>query len=31
MNGDGTRPTPLTTFDATAFPYSCRTLAWTRA
>jgi hypothetical protein len=31
MNGDGTRPTPLTTFDATSFPYSCRTPAWTRA
>jgi Tol biopolymer transport system component len=31
MNGDGTRPTPLTTFDAIAFPYSCRTPAWTRA
>jgi Tol biopolymer transport system component len=31
MNGDGTRPTPLTTFDASAFPYSCRTPAWTRA
>jgi hypothetical protein len=31
MNGDGTRPTPLTTFDVTAFPYSCRTPAWTRA
>ncbi len=31
MNGDGTRPTPLTTFDAGSFPYSCRTPAWTRA
>jgi dipeptidyl aminopeptidase/acylaminoacyl peptidase len=31
MNADGTRPTPLTTFDAAAFPYSCRTPAWTRA
>jgi WD40 repeat protein len=31
MNADGTRPTPLTTFDATTFPYSCRTPAWTRA
>jgi hypothetical protein len=31
MNGDGTRPTPLTTFDATSFPYSCRAPAWTRA
>ncbi len=31
MNADGTRPTALTTFDATSFPYSCRMLAWTRA
>jgi Bacterial Ig-like domain/WD40-like Beta Propeller Repeat len=31
MNADGTRPTPLTTFDAASFPYSCRTPAWTRA
>jgi hypothetical protein len=31
MNGDGTRPTPLTTFDAESFPYSCRAPAWTRA
>jgi WD40 repeat protein len=31
MNADGTRPTPLTTFDAVSFPYSCRTPAWTRA
>ena len=31
MNADGTRPTPLTTFDAESFPYSCRTPAWTRA
>ncbi len=31
MNGDGTRPTPLTTFDSESFPYSCRTPAWTRA
>ena len=31
MNGDGTRPTPLTTFDPALFPYSCRTPAWTRA
>jgi hypothetical protein len=31
MNGDGTRPTPLTTFDPVSFPYSCRTPAWTRA
>jgi Bacterial Ig-like domain len=31
MNADGTRPTPLTTFDPESFPYSCRTPAWTRA
>jgi hypothetical protein len=31
MNADGTRPTPLTSFDAASFPYSCRTPAWTRA
>lgn len=31
MNGDGTRPAPLTAFDAESFPYSCRTPAWTRA
>ena len=31
MNADGTRPTPLTTFDSASFPYSCRTPAWTRA
>jgi Bacterial Ig-like domain len=31
MNSDGTRPTPLTMFDAESFPYSCRTPAWTRA
>jgi Tol biopolymer transport system component len=31
MNGDGTRPTPLTKFDSGSFPYSCRTPAWTRA
>jgi hypothetical protein len=31
MNADGTRPTPLTAFDADSFPYSCRTPAWTRA
>jgi Tol biopolymer transport system component len=31
MNGDGTRPTPLTVFDPALFPYSCRTPAWTRA
>jgi Tol biopolymer transport system component len=31
MNGDGTRPMPLTSFDPASFPYSCRTPAWTRA
>ena len=31
MNGDGTRPTPLTRFDSELFPYSCRAPAWTRA
>jgi hypothetical protein len=31
MNADGTRPTALTRFDATSFPYSCRALAWTKA
>ena len=31
MNADGTRPTALTRFDATAFPYSCVAPAWTRA
>jgi WD40 repeat protein len=31
MNGDGTRPTPLTAFDPESFPYSCRAPAWTRA
>ena len=31
MNADGTRPTALTRFDATAFPYSCLAPAWTRA
>jgi Big-like domain-containing protein len=30
MNGDGTRPTPLTKFDSASFPYSCRTPTWTR-
>jgi len=30
MNADGTRPTPLTKQDPSAFPYSCRALAWTR-
>jgi dipeptidyl aminopeptidase/acylaminoacyl peptidase len=31
MNADGTRPVPLTAFDASSFPYSCRMPAWTRA
>jgi hypothetical protein len=31
MNGDGTRPTPLTVSDPDTFPYSCKTPAWTRA
>ena len=31
MNADGTRPTPLTRFDAASFPYSCRMPAWTRS
>jgi hypothetical protein len=31
MNGDGTRPTPLTKFDPESFPYSCRMPAWTLA
>ena len=31
MNADGTRPTPLTRFDAASFPYSCSALAWTKA
>jgi Tol biopolymer transport system component len=31
MNADGTRPTPLTRLDPGAFPYSCRTPAWTRS
>jgi len=30
MNGDGTRPMPLTAFDLQSFPYSCRMPAWTR-
>ena len=30
MNADGTRPTALTRFDASTFPFSCRTPAWTR-
>ncbi|HEV2216227.1 MAG TPA: Ig-like domain-containing protein [Candidatus Dormibacteraeota bacterium] len=30
MNADGTRPTALTRFDPTAFPYSCLMPAWTR-
>jgi len=31
MNADGTRPTRLTKFDASAFPYSCEAPMWTRA
>jgi len=31
MNADGTRPTPLTSFDPETFPYSCLMPAWTRA
>jgi hypothetical protein len=31
MNADGTRPVSLTRFDSVSFPYSCRTVAWTRA
>ncbi len=31
MNADGTRPTALTALDTQAFPYSCRTPAWTRS
>lgn len=31
MNADGTRPTPLTTYDPGLFPYSCRAPAWTRS
>jgi Big-like domain-containing protein len=30
MNADGTRPTALTRFDSSSFPFSCRTPAWTR-
>lgn len=30
MNADGTRPTPLTQFDAQSFPYTCEAPAWTR-
>jgi hypothetical protein len=30
MNADGTRPTPLTQFDAESFPYSCEAPTWTR-
>ncbi len=30
MNADGTRPTALTRFDTTTFPFSCRTPEWTR-
>jgi hypothetical protein len=31
MNADGTRPTALTRFDTSTFPFSCRMPAWTRA
>jgi hypothetical protein len=31
MNADGTRPTALTRYDGSAFPYSCRAPAWTKA
>ena len=31
MNADGTRPTPLTRYDAQSFPYSCLMPAWTRS
>jgi Tol biopolymer transport system component len=31
MNADGTRPTALTRFDASSFPYSCVMPVWTRA
>jgi hypothetical protein len=31
MNADGTRPTALTRFDPSSFPYSCRAPAWTRS
>ncbi len=30
MNADGTRPTALTRFDSSTFPFSCRTPDWTR-
>jgi Tol biopolymer transport system component len=30
MNADGTRPTALTRFDSSSFPFSCRTPKWTR-
>jgi len=30
MNADGTRPTALTRFDSSSFPFSCRTPEWTR-
>ncbi|HEX9100165.1 MAG TPA: Ig-like domain-containing protein [Candidatus Dormibacteraeota bacterium] len=30
MNADGTRPTALTRFDTSTFPFSCRTPEWTR-
>jgi hypothetical protein len=31
MNADGTRPTSLTRFDASSFPYACLMPEWTRA
>lgn len=31
MNADGTRPTALTRFDASLFPYACLMPEWTRA
>ena len=31
MNADGTRPTALTRFDASVFPYACLMPEWTRA
>jgi len=30
MNADGTRPTALTRFDTSTFPYTCRAPKWTR-
>ena len=31
MNADGTRPTPLTRYDPSSFPYSCLMPSWTRS